>query len=93
MPKPNTVTDEQVAQWSKTLDDDLSTPLNYKLNPVIREVMIVGYWLAEELLKLSCPQEKILRIQYTVGAASFGRDAWDTAQNYIDKYKSGNLTF
>ena len=52
-----------------------------------------GLWLVEELTKLSCPEIMIVRIQFSAGKASFGKDPWKIHQSFLDGYINNTLDF
>ena len=93
MSRPEFVTAEDIARWSKEIDNDKSLPPNLSKSPVIREVCFAGLWLSEQLDTLGCPESLIVRIQYTAGKVSFGKDAWRIHQQFLDGYKNNTLDF
>jgi len=93
MSRPDFVTAADIARWSKEIDDDKSLPPNISKTPVIREVCFAGLWLSEQLSNLDCPSSLAVRIQYTAGKVSFGRDAWTVHQQFLDGYKNNTLDF
>lgn len=93
MPRPSFITDEDIARWSKELDDSPILSKDMIKSAVIREVCYAGLWLAEQLEKLGCPDELITRIQYSAGKVSFGKDAWDIHQQFLDGYNKNELNF
>jgi hypothetical protein len=42
---------------------------------------------------VECPESLILRIRWTAGALSFGRDIWKIHQDILQKYKDNELIF
>jgi hypothetical protein len=93
MPKPDFITEEDLARWSNNIDTDLNLPRLLANDPTIREVCYAGLWLCEELEKLECPNVIIVRIQETAGRLSFGRDPWDVSISMIHAYKNDQLVF
>ena len=93
MSRPGFITAADIARWSKEIDEDKSLPPNLSKSPVIREVCFAGFWLSEQLSELNCPKSLIVRIQYTAGKISFGRDAWEIHQQFLDGYKNNKLDF
>ena len=93
MPRPEFVTDKDIARWSHNIDNDVNLPKELIESPIIREVCYAGLWLREELDELNCPDSIALRIQYTAGQISFGRDVWSVHQDIIEKYKANTLIF
>lgn len=87
------LTQDQLLEFNKIIDDDQYLSQELKNTPVIREVCLAGLWLSKELEKLNCPQLLIVRIQWTAGNLSFGRDAWEVHQQILQKYKNQELTF
>lgn len=93
MPRPDFVTGENLARWSENLDSDPNLPQDLIQSPIVREVCYAGLFLIEELEKLQCPESIIIRIQFTAGKLSFGRDAWDVHLKLLDDYKNNQLVF
>lgn len=93
MRRPNFVTPEDISRWSNNIDKDSAIPKALKESTIIREVCYSGLWLSEELFKLKCPDEIIVRIQWTAGKLSFGRDTWEVHQNILQEYKDNKLIF
>lgn len=93
MTRPDFITSEDILRWSTALDTDNSIPNDMVNSPVIREVCYAGYWLAEELQKLKCPEIILVRIQWTAGKMSYGRDPWEIHQMILDGYKNNTLVF
>jgi len=94
MSRPNFITDEDIARWSKEIDENSNMPRDLIKSAVVREICYSGLWLTEELKKLQCPDALIVRIQYSAGKSSFGKkDVWEIHQNYLKGYQDGNLDF
>jgi hypothetical protein len=93
MPRPEIVTNEDIARWSEEIDNDKNLSPTLAQNPIIREVCYAGLWLAEELEKLQCPEEIMTRIRFTAGSLSYGRDIWEIHQMILDKFISNELEF
>jgi len=94
MPKPNSVSTEDIIRYSEFVDSDPFITADIAKNPVIREVCIAGQWLMEELDRLNCSDEIIGRILFTAGKESFGRpDTWEVHQNILNEYINGTLEF
>jgi hypothetical protein len=93
MSRPDFITNEDIARWSKEIDNDKSLPPGLVKSPVIREVCFAGLWLSEQLSSLGCPDSLIVRIQYTAGKVSFGKDAWTIHQQFLEGYKNNTLDF
>jgi hypothetical protein len=92
MPRPDFITNEKISEYDEMIDSDPeSQPL--AASATIREVCYAGLYLAEELEKLQCPEEYILRIQYTCGQLSFGRDPWEVHQDILQRYQNNELQF
>ncbi len=90
MKRPEFVTEEDIARWSKAIDED-TLAQSFAQFPAIREVCYAGAWLGEELEKLGCPEDLLVRIQFTAGRLSFGRDAWTAHQKVLEAYKNNEL--
>lgn len=93
MPRPEFITDDDIARWSENIDNDDNLPKELLSSLVIREVCYAGLWLGEELEKADCPESVITQIQYTAGKISFGRDIWEVHQNILEQYVAGSLVF
>lgn len=94
MPRPENVTNEDIARWSEIIDNDpLITPI-LASTAIIREVLYAGQWLVDRLDEVNCPDHIIGRILYTAGALSFGRkDPWEVHQEILQQFKNGSLIF
>jgi hypothetical protein len=94
MPRPNSVTNEDILRWSEKIDNDPKMPVNLAQNPIIREVCYAGQWLNDKLTELRCDEVLIGRMMYTGGALSFGRkDPWSIHQEIYDRFVDGTLEF
>lgn len=93
MPRPNYVSEEDVLRWSNNIDNDPGFPKSLATSTTIREVCYAGLWLVEQLSLLDCPSEIIVRIQFTAGKLSFGRDPWEVSQIILQKYETNQLFF
>jgi len=91
MPRPEFISDIKISEWNKIIDEDKTIPQSMINSSTIREVCYAGMWLSDELEALGCPQELIIRIQFTAGKMSFGRDPWEVSQMMYDKYKKNEL--
>lgn len=92
MSRPDFITYEDTTRWDEQIRED-KIPEKILEEPLLIEVMYAGLWLTEQLRNLKCPDEYIVRIQYTAGAASFGREPWEIHQYYLDAYKNSELEF
>lgn len=93
MPRPDSVTAEDLANWADNIDNDDKIPKHLSAEPLIREVCFAGLWMAEELEKAGCPEYLITRIQFAAGRLSFGRDPWEVSKTILDNYKNDTLNF
>lgn len=93
MPRPEFVTPQDIMRWSVIIDNDPALPKEYANNSVIREVCLAGLWLCDELEKLGCSPDIIVRIQWAGGRLSFGRDTWEVHQKLLEDYKNNLLKF
>lgn len=93
MNRPEFVTNEDLSRWDEAIDTDPDLPKVLAENPIIREACYAGQWLGEELMKLGCSIEKSVRIVYTAGQLSFGRDTWQVSQDLLEKYKQNALEY
>lgn len=93
MTRPDFVTEEDITRWLDNMERDERLPKVLLDSPVIKEVCFAGLWLCERLEQLGCPDELIVRIQFTAGKLSFGREPWEVVQNLLDGYRNNELEF
>jgi hypothetical protein len=93
MSRPNNISNEDISRWDEIIDSEENLPSILKNSAVIKEVCYAGQWLSEELRKLDCKEDHIVRIAYTCGQLSFGRDPWDVAIKMLEAYKANDLEF
>ena len=91
--RPEFVTEKDIKRWNSNLENDPNLPDEIVNNEVIREVCYAGLWLSEQLSELECPPEWVVRIQYTAGRLSFGREPWEIHQGLLESYKLNELQF
>ena len=84
---------EKLKKYDLIIDNDSDLSNSLKENPIIREVCRAGQYLFEELCNLQCPESIIVRIQWTAGKLSFGRDPWEIHNMLLEKYKTNTLVF
>lgn len=94
MPRPESVTNEDLLRWTDTIDNDPLMSEGLAQNPIIREVCYAGQWLADKLAELNCPDNLIGRMMFTAGRLSFGRpDPWDIHLDILNRFIDGTLEF
>lgn len=93
MHRPDFVSEEDILRWSNNIDNDPHFPQSLKQIEAVREVCYAGLWLTEKLDLLGCPSSIIVRLQFTAGQLSFGRDTWEVSQELIRKYQDNELEF
>jgi hypothetical protein len=93
MSRPDFVTAEDIARWDHVMETDPAMPIAILNQPLIREVLYAGLWLIEALRKLECSDENILRLQFTAGQLSFGKDPWQVHQEMLDDYVNNRIEF
>jgi hypothetical protein len=93
MPRPDFITNEDIIRWSNYIEEDKFTPPDLLKSAIIREVCYSGLWLSEQLEKLQCPDSIIVRIQWTAGKLSYGRDPWEVHQEMLKQYQDNTLVF
>lgn len=94
MPRPEFVTNDDLARWSEKIDSDPLMSEGLGQNPIVREVCYAGQWINEQLTDLKCPDYIIGRIMYTAGAICFGRkDPWIIHQDILAQFIAGTLEF
>lgn len=91
MARPNYISNEDIKRWEKNLKEDKITSPYTRNNPILREVCYANIFLREKLEQLNCPEELILRINFTAGKMSFGRDPWGIAEFLLEKYEKNEL--
>lgn len=94
MPRPDSVTNEDLLRWSEKIDNDPLVPKGLAENPIVREVCYAGQWLADKLTELNCPDHLIGRIMYTAGQLSFGQpDTWAVHEDILMRFTNGLLEY
>lgn len=94
MPRPTSVTNEDIARFSENIDNDPNMDPALAESPIIREVCYAGQWIHDKLTELHCDEVLIARIMYTAGALSFGRkDPWTVHQEILSKYLENELEY
>lgn len=91
MSRPKYVTQKDIARWSDIIDSDPSIPKEIKAIEDIREVCYCGMWLTEKLLDLNCPESIAIKVQWTAGKLSYGKDPWKVHAKVLRDYKSNKL--
>lgn len=87
------LTQQQLQQYDLNIDNDPHLTEETKSNPTMRELCRAGLYLVDQLKTLQCPDAYIMRIQYTAGAASFGRDVWEVHKEFVRRYRDNELEF
>lgn len=104
MPIPETVTEEDVCRWESFFERDKESFENiseddFCLSKLFKgftqcskkEVYISGHWLSEELKKLGADEQTAGECCFANGQkTAFSEDAWETAKQSLEDYKSGN---
>ena len=94
MPRPNSVTNEDLTKWSEKIDNDPLMDQNLAQNPIVREICYAGQWLADKLTELDCPDHLIGRMMYTAAQICFGRkDPWEIHLEILNRFIDGTLEF
>ena len=94
MPRPDSVTNEDILRWSETIDTDPLIPTPMAQNAIIREVCYAGQWMADKLIEMDCPDDLIGRMMFTAGRICFGRkDPWEVHQELLQQFVDGVLEF
>jgi hypothetical protein len=91
MPRPDFITDSDIERWTMMLDYETRMPKAAFESMGFKEMCFSGMWLGEELEKLGCPELLVVRILFTAGKLSFGRDAWEVSIMVLEKYKNNEL--
>lgn len=94
MPRPSSVTNEDLSRWDEIIDNDPLISPTMAQSPIIREVCYAGQWLADKLTELDCPDHLIGRIMYTAGQLCFGRkDPWEVHSIVLSHFVDGTLQY
>jgi len=94
MPRPSSVTNEDLTKWSEKIDNDPLMDQNLAQNPIVREICYAGQWLADKLTELDCPDHLIGRMMYTAAQICFGRkDPWEIHLEILNRFVDGTLEF
>lgn len=94
MPRPESVTNEDILRWSEKIDSDPLMSPALAESPIIREVCYAGQWLVDRLTELDCPDHLIGRMMWTAGQICFGRkDPWEVHQDILTRFIDGTLEF
>jgi hypothetical protein len=90
--RPDFISQQDLLRWNQQfIQEKIASDILQQ--PILVELMYAGLWLVEQLQHHQCPDELIIRIQYTAGAASFGRDPWEIHQYYLNAYLDNDLVF
>jgi hypothetical protein len=94
MPRPNSVTTEDILRWDESIDNDPLMSPSMAQNPIVREVCYAGQWLVDRLTELDCPDHLIGRMMFTAGKICFGRkDPWEVHLDILSRFIDGTLEF
>lgn len=85
--RPSSVTDKDIKRWDFNIENDEYLPKDFGDDPNEREVLYASLWLCEQLMDLDCPDDDIVKIQYTTGRLSVENDTWEVHQAALDIYK------
>ena len=85
------LTDQQYQEYLTIIEQDQTTTDLIKTTPQLKEVVLAGVWLSDELKKLNCHPSLLFRIHYTAGQLSYGKDPWQVHQDILEKYKNNQL--
>jgi hypothetical protein len=89
--RPTYITEVDLQRWDDNLKNDKDLPQGLIDDPTIKEVCRAGLYLAEQLSLMNCPTDYIVRIQYTAGKMSFGRDPWEIAEQMLREFNYQKL--
>lgn len=91
--RPSEIAEEDIKRWDEIIQKDMTVQQLTKQAPLIKELCYAGCWLQEALQKLDCSSDLIIRIQYSAGRYSFGRDPWEAHAEVLEAYKNNELVF
>lgn len=96
MSKPSFVTDEEIAEFDKKINEDIqNTALDmesFLRNQCTREMLRAGLWLTQELTKQGCNEVLAVQFQYTFGQEAFRCEPWEKAQELLTAYMNNTYT-
>ena len=72
MPRPISVTDEDIKRYDEIIDSEQALPPSLLKEASIREVFYAGLHLSDELKKVNCPNEIIIQLQFEAAYQSVG---------------------
>jgi len=87
--RPSNISNQDLSRWDEVLKQD---PL-LEDNILLKEVCYAGQYLAEKLTELKCSEDLIVRIVYTAGSLSFGRDPWEVHLEILSAYLDNSLKY
>lgn len=91
--RPDFVTQEDIDRWSENIDNDPNLSDDIRQQTLIREALYAGLWLGEQLAKTDCSIENQVRLRYTAGQLSFGKEPWQVHQEMWDDYINNRIEF
>ena len=91
MPRPEFISAEDIKRWDETISNSMHPDLAGDL--LFKEVVYAGQWLGEQLTLLECDDVYIVRILYTAGQMSFGRDPWEVSFALLNAYRNNELVY
>lgn len=100
MPRPDTVTPEDINRWRREIRQTLHNTNDWALRAVLEKclddsvfadrIAYSGAWLGERLVELGCLPELKHKICFAHGQRVFrNADPWGLAQAALDAYKEG----
>lgn len=92
MTRPDFITDEHINRYNETIKQDPIAKQFLEV-PLMMEVCYAGCYLEEELIKLGCPENLMVRICFEAGRMSFGRDPWEAHLQILEEYKNDTLEY
>lgn len=94
MPRPATVTQEQLTRWGSRLNRGVDDINDFVPVPkeIIEEVGYAGSWLGEQLALLpEISEEESQMTRQAAGQIMVGRDPWDVAAKILEDAQKGLL--
>jgi hypothetical protein len=97
MPRPSTITDEDIARWDASFEE--FDPVALGMMPFFKQLRGIKdacwyptQWLGEELDKLSCPDEIKAEICGAAGQRlAVSRDPWIPVTEALEDYRGGEV--
>lgn len=91
MPRPD-FTPEKLAEYEKAVDramEDPRIPSFMRTLPVMRDVVMSGVWLSDQLFNEGAPEKEVHDVTFAAGQMSVGRDPWACSEKCLVLWREG----